>query len=466
MRKISFKKNWQDILAYLFFTIAVIFYIFFLLPHNCSGFGCVFLFGLIGISMFLTLIFIIIALMKLKFVKKNIIIGLLWLVFSVVLLNEVRIGSTLSRSYMKFKQYNECLDMGGKWNSKEYYYEISPETIIRNHILDTKILVPETENLSVTFDDIKSDSINDYLYGTFSDKEGFDKGSVVGYHYKIKKVSKNLFVMPFSVNYGGSGTFFYVGLFSCKDNSTTRKEKKKINYLEAYLLGDRVKIDEVKIFEFSNLKHATKEKIVVINYFGYKEKQSFAENPQNPLSTVLHIIDDKFVNPQTMSSEKIGKEIKCGKLGELCNYNSVIIPLWNSDGYKAVITYRNTGNKINFILKDGEELFIKTPNGNIKFMELSKFVPATIEQAICLTAYGKDELPKGYVLKGDKISNRWVITSTEEKQDNINCNPYVQSQDNSTERYFTILDGFVLAFIDIPDNHLIYLESVEMFMNE
>jgi hypothetical protein len=101
-------------------------------------------------------------------------------------------------------------------------------------------------------------------------------------------------------------------------------------------------------------------------------------------------------------------------------------------------------------------------------MEFSKIASETIETVICYIAYGNTEkLPEDCVIKGDKTSNRWVITSLEEKeQDKIDRGQYAQPYDSSTERYFTVLNGFVLAFIDTTNSHLIDLESVEIFVND
>jgi len=455
---LSFKKNWKEGIAYGFLIIAILLYIYFLLPNNCSGFGCLFGFGLISVLMLCSFVFIIIELIKNTFVRKKIVLGAIWLIFSIILLGQIRIGSTLAHGWMLFNQSDSCLDDGGAWNYEGHYCEITPEAIIQNHILDITIPVPETERFCATFTEIKHYSDVAFAYGAFSDNKGIEKGSILGYYEQIKKVSTNLFVMPFSVDYGGSGTFFYIGLFHWKVcDLKYGRQKKEIKYLDAYFLGDRTEIIDVSIFT----QNSGKNKVVV--YLDYNESQSFEEKPQNLLTVVLSIESNKFANTQMFSLKKLKEKIKNGKLGNICNYVQVNIPLWNSNGYAAIITYKDNGNKINFFLKNGDELFIKNENGNMKIMEFSKIAPETIETAIRYMAYGNNDLPTECVIKRVH-PNRWLIISSEKNR--INCCPYVHSVDEQRNRYFTILDGFVVAFINIPNYKLIDLESVEVYLIE
>ena len=462
MGKLSFKKSWREGFAYGFLMVGILLNIYFLLPDNCSGPGCLFGFGLIAVLLFFSFIFIVITLIKNRFVRKNIVLGTIWLFFSIILFSQVHIGSTLDHGWMLFNKSDICFDNGGTWNYKGHYCEIAPEAIIKDHILDMTIPVPETEGLYVTFNDIKQYPDAVFAYGEFAGNKGMEKGSIAGYFTQIKKVSRNLFVMPFSVDFGGSGTFFYMGLFHWKVcDLEYGRQKKEMKYLDGYFLGDRIHITNVDIF---NQKSG--ENKVVVDYLDYKESQTFAETPQNSLSAVLSVEDNKLANAKVLPSEKLNEKIKNGLLGKMCTYGQINIPLWNSSGYEAVITYKNRKNKINFFLKNGYELFIKNKNRNIKIMEFSKIAPGTVEMAICYMAYGNNDLPAECVIKRIK-PNRWELISS--KKNRVDYDQYVRPSDDSVKRYFTILNGFVLTFINIPDhcnNKLIDLESVEVYLIE
>jgi len=197
MKKLSFKKNWREGFASAFLIISLFLNVW--VFTSCECLGCLFGFGLIGLTLFISFIFIIIAFIKNKFAAKNIILSIVLLIFAISLIGEVRMGSHLSHSWQEFNQSDRCFDDGGAWNYEGNYCEMYPETIIRNHIFDMTIPIPGADGLAVTFNDIKSSHYSDVAYGEFFDQEGVKKGSVAGHYWQTKKISKNLFIMPFSV---------------------------------------------------------------------------------------------------------------------------------------------------------------------------------------------------------------------------------------------------------------------------
>jgi len=144
-----------------------------------------------------------------------------------------------------------------------------------------------------------------------------------------------------------------------------------------------------------------------------------------------------------------------------CKLMKTSVPLWNSSGYEAIIPYKVCGdNKISFSLDGGEKLILHNKGSYEKIMEFSKIAPETIETAIRLTAYGDNDLPAGCLIKKVDTPNRWIISSSEENQ--IDCGEYAQPYDDSIVSYFTVLNDFVLVFIDVPEDNLIDFDLVEV----
>ena len=148
-----------------------------------------------------------------------------------------------------------------------------------------------------------------------------------------------------------------------------------------------------------------------------------------------------------------------------CEITQTNIPLWNSSGYEAIIPYKLCNdNEISFSLENGKELILHDKNGSKKIMEFSKIAPVTVETAILYTAYGDNNLPKGCAIKKVNTKNRWIISSSEDNQ--VSCGLYAQLYDDSITRYFTVLNDFVLAFMDEPRGGLVDFESVEVYTIE
>ncbi len=458
MRKFFFTERWQDILAYIFFSAGAALFVFFLIPHACSGLGCLVLFGLTGISMCCSLIFIITAFIRFGFIKRNLMIAVIWVLCVVVMFcTQVRMGSRLAQGYAECKRCDACLDSGGIWHAEGDYCEISPEAVIWQDLFNTILKVPETENLIAGFNEIKSSPECDYVHGIFSDRKGGEKGSVAGFYNKMKLVAGNLFVMPFAVDYGGSGSSFYLGLFTWKtlepDSGRFRKEIKSI---DSCFIGNRISIDKIRIFEDCR----SGEKTVAVNYSGYSRGQNLAAKPEKCLTLFLNTSDVRFNDTHVLPCAKADMEVRSGRLGKSCIYHSIIIPCWH-----ILVTYKSL-DTIDFLFENNDDLFMKTRTGKVRVMKFSKIGPETVDEAIRYMAFkNTDKLPEGCVIKNYKELNRWAILAPNRKHDKTAASGFVCPLDAASvkKRYFTSLGNSILIFVDTG---LIHLESVDFLLDE
>jgi len=205
---------------------------------------------------------------------------------------------------------------------------------------------------------------------------------------------------------------------------------------------------------------------ILLNYLNY-EGTPPPETTEEMSSLIIEIKDIKFINPQNFSPETAQEAYnKILSANKQCEFLQISVPLWNSSGYEAIVPYKSCNdNEISFSLENGEKLFLHTKNGKRKIMEFSKIASETLETAIRYMAYGENDLPEGCFIKKVNSSNRWIISSSEANQ--IDCGPYVQPYDDSSiSRYFTVLNDFVLAFMDTSENNLVDFESVEVYTME
>ncbi len=147
---------------------------------------------------------------------------------------------------------------------------------------DLIINIPET-NLSTK---IKNFVLIDLIYemgqGTYSD--GTEKGIVLLDYVKIRIAhisnSKNniYFVIPFIVSNQGSGAFYYLGLFEQKINEL------KITHLDSYFLGDRIKINNIKVGENK----------IDVKYKTHSPEQSMSETPTKSKSVTIETTINGF----------------------------------------------------------------------------------------------------------------------------------------------------------------------------
>ncbi len=86
------------------------------------------------------------------------------------------------------------------------------------------------------------------------------------------------FLLPFFVNYGGSGTFLYLGLFSI--------EKNRVEHLNSMFIGDRVKL--LNISAIDNIK-------VLLEYNGYKKGRAMSTIPDEHRTLNLLVKDKRII---------------------------------------------------------------------------------------------------------------------------------------------------------------------------
>ncbi|HAJ96079.1 MAG TPA: hypothetical protein DCP02_07590 [Actinobacteria bacterium] len=270
------RKNWDILLEYSFAAIAIVLCIW--VSRTCMGPGCLFGFSLVIIASLIAFIFMVITIIRK--VKQKDKAKKLYIIFAIIAIAAILILSLIVGyfEFQKFNKIDECLDKGGTWIDGKCVIDV--ERMIQNHIFEMTIPVPETDNLSVKFNDIRSAPDQVIAYGEFSDKNGVGEGSMAGLYWQIKMLTPDLFIMPFYVNYGGSGEFGYLGLFSWRDM--------QITYLDMHFLDDRVDIDNIEGID---------EDSIMIDYHIHGIDQSFSEDPQEQVILQIDIMDNKFVNP-------------------------------------------------------------------------------------------------------------------------------------------------------------------------
>jgi hypothetical protein len=122
--------------------------------------------------------------------------------------------------------------------------------------------VPESDGSSVIFTKVGNFDNKKFTGAGFDIKNSSSKGSVMALLDEIEPLGMKQFLLPFFVNYGGSGTFLYIGLFDIVGTKT--------NHLDSLFIGDRV--------ELLNLS-ATDNIEVLLEYNGYKEGKSMSTIP-------------------------------------------------------------------------------------------------------------------------------------------------------------------------------------------
>jgi hypothetical protein len=138
--------------------------------------------------------------------------------------------------------------------------------------------VPESEGTRVVFSRTAEFSNHKFTGSGFDIKDSSAKGSVIALIDNIEPLGMKQFLLPFFVNYGGSGTFLYIGLFSI--------DKKRINHLDSLFVGDRVEL--LNLTSVDNLK-------IILEYNGYKKGRSMSTIPDNYTKVDLLLKDNKFI---------------------------------------------------------------------------------------------------------------------------------------------------------------------------
>ena len=163
-----------------------------------------------------------------------------------------------------------------------FYYSKEPRINIVNgiksgsYILHVK--VPESDGAIVTFSNTSEFADKKFTESEFSIENSSAKGSVVALLENIEPLGIKRFLLPYFVNYGGSGTFLYVGLFSI-ENST-------LKHLDSLFIGDRIEL--LKITAVDNMK-------AVLEYNGYKDDKAMSTVPDKYTKIDLLLKGNKFL---------------------------------------------------------------------------------------------------------------------------------------------------------------------------
>lgn len=128
-----------------------------------------------------------------------------------------------------------------------------------------EVVVPGTNGLRVTLDEVSPNPENDYPIGRY-DNGPSERGSVVILDDVTATLSDGRVLTVFAHNAGGSGEFFYLVMFD-----------KDLEYLAAYPIGDRVDIDDITV------DGAT----VTVSYKTHGEGQAMVETPNTPATLTV-----------------------------------------------------------------------------------------------------------------------------------------------------------------------------------
>lgn len=162
------------------------------------------------------------------------------------------------------------------FRTQDSYIDISKG--IKSGSYAVHIDVPESEGVRVKFSQTTKFANKKFTGSGFNIKNSSAKGSVIALIDDIEPLGLKQFLLPFFVNYGGSGTFLYIGFFEISG--------KTINHLDSIFIGDRIEL--LKLTTVDNLN-------VVLEYNGYKTGRSMATIPDNYTKVNLLIKDKKFV---------------------------------------------------------------------------------------------------------------------------------------------------------------------------
>jgi len=155
---------------------------------------------------------------------------------------------------------------------------INIEDGIKSGSYTLSIDVPESDGAKVIFSHTGKFNDKKFTGSAFDIVGSSSKGSVVALLNDIEPLGIKQFLLPFFVNYGGSGTFLYIGLFEI--------DKKKIKHLDSIFVGDRVEL--LNISAVDNLK-------VILEYNDYKKGRSMSTIPDKYIKKDLLIEDKKFL---------------------------------------------------------------------------------------------------------------------------------------------------------------------------
>jgi hypothetical protein len=140
------------------------------------------------------------------------------------------------------------------------------------------INVPESNGEKVTFSQTVKFDNTKFTGGIFNIVDSSAKGSVVALIDEIEPLGIKQFLLPFFVNYGGSGTFLYLGLFSI--------EKNRVEHLDSMFIGDRVELLNISVVD--NIE-------IILEYNGYKKGRAMSTIPDEHKTLNLSIKDKRII---------------------------------------------------------------------------------------------------------------------------------------------------------------------------
>ena len=163
-----------------------------------------------------------------------------------------------------------------------FFYDNEPhidiEKGIKSGSYSLHVNVPESDGVRVSFSQTGKFNDQKFTGSGFVIKNSNAKGSVIALLEEIEPLGMKQFLLPFFVNYGGSGTFLYIGLFDI--------EKKSIHHLDSIFIGDRVAL--LNLSSQDNLE-------ALLEYNGYKRGRSMSTIPDNYTKISLFIKDKKLL---------------------------------------------------------------------------------------------------------------------------------------------------------------------------
>lgn len=161
------------------------------------------------------------------------------------------------------------------------------------------IPVPETP-LQVRINDVSTNPEYPYPLGRYD--QGEYRGSVTLITPLAFEATETQTIVPFAVNWGGSGEFIYLGLFDTSDTYPV--------YQDAHPVGDRV---EVELFSREDLGHGVR---VTVLYKTHGPNQALAEDPAVDVELIIDVVDGSFANPAEVVMHQETTTCYLGEIGE------------------------------------------------------------------------------------------------------------------------------------------------------
>lgn len=148
---------------------------------------------------------------------------------------------------------------------------------IRSDRIKLRIDVPNSDGKIAVLTKGKEYANKRYMGAEFEVDGVHSRGSVIGLVDYLTFANSKSFVLPFYVNYGGSGTFLHLGYF--KFNGL------KIIHKDSVFIGDRVDVLKILVDD---------SKEIILEYNDYRKNRAMSTIPDKFMKKVFVVENDKL----------------------------------------------------------------------------------------------------------------------------------------------------------------------------